>query len=287
MIRRAIATALFLGLLARPVSGPGRGSPPKRAENVIVVTLDGFRHQEFFAGADESLIDAKAGGVPDAGGLKRRFWRETAEARRECLLPFLWGTRRQGGADLRRSLAPRPGAADQRHEVLVPRLQRDVLRVRRRADRLQRQEGQPEPLGPGVPRRPAGLPGPGRGVLHLGRVPVHLPVRPERPEGPRRVGADRRRAAQRPPAAGQPDAGAAAALLAGQRLRRDHDGGRAASTSGGTSPASCSSGWARPTSGPTGGATTCTSRRPTRPIASCATCGRRSRRCPSTRARRP
>ena len=38
--------------------------------------------------------------------------------------------------------------------------------------RLQRQEGQPEPVGAGVPQRPAGLQGPRGGGLHLGRVPV-------------------------------------------------------------------------------------------------------------------
>src|SRR3954464_15748172 len=82
MIPRPVVMALFLGLLARPLPAQA-GAPLSRAENVLVVTLDGFRHQGVFAGADESLIDARAGGVPDATGLKRRFWRETAEARRE------------------------------------------------------------------------------------------------------------------------------------------------------------------------------------------------------------
>jgi hypothetical protein len=91
MILRLLAPGLILGFLGRPVPAQA-GAPPSRAENIIIVTLDGFRHQDFFAGADESLIDAKAGGVPDAEGLKHRFWRETAGARRERLLPFLWGT---------------------------------------------------------------------------------------------------------------------------------------------------------------------------------------------------
>jgi hypothetical protein len=70
---------------------------PRRAENVIVVTLDGFRHQEFFTGADGSLLDPKAGGVRDVDGLKRRFWRASAESRRETLLPFIWGTVARAG----------------------------------------------------------------------------------------------------------------------------------------------------------------------------------------------
>ncbi|MDR3634119.1 MAG: AP protein [Isosphaeraceae bacterium] len=91
MFARTIATVSLLGFLA--TAGPTRAEgPPRRVEDVIVVTVDGFRHQEFFGGADETLMDAKAGGVPDIAGLKRQYWRETAEARRETLLPFVWGT---------------------------------------------------------------------------------------------------------------------------------------------------------------------------------------------------
>ena len=64
----------------------------RTAENVIVVTLDGFRWQELFGGADESFMDAKQGGVRDVPGLKRRYLRPTAEGRREALMPFFWGT---------------------------------------------------------------------------------------------------------------------------------------------------------------------------------------------------
>jgi hypothetical protein len=66
--------------------------PVSRAENVLVVTLDGLRWQEVFGGADETLFDSKLGGVRDLPGLKRRYWRDAPEARREALMPFLWGT---------------------------------------------------------------------------------------------------------------------------------------------------------------------------------------------------
>lgn len=88
--RIIIAVALLGGFL--PPASSRADEPPARADNLLVVTLDGFRHQEFFAGADESLIETKAGGVRDVPGLRRLFWRDTAEARREALLPFLWGT---------------------------------------------------------------------------------------------------------------------------------------------------------------------------------------------------
>jgi hypothetical protein len=64
----------------------------RKAENVIIVTLDGFRWQELFDGADESFMDAKQGGVKDIAGLKKKYLRETVEIRREALMPFFWGT---------------------------------------------------------------------------------------------------------------------------------------------------------------------------------------------------
>ncbi len=66
--------------------------PALKTRNVIVVTLDGFRWQEFFAGAEKGLIDRDAGGVRDQDGLGRRYLRATAEEGRKTLLPFIWGT---------------------------------------------------------------------------------------------------------------------------------------------------------------------------------------------------
>jgi hypothetical protein len=65
---------------------------PPRTENLIVVTLDGLRWQELFAGADEDLLNKEFGGVRDLPGLKNRYWRNTPEARRQALMPFFWGT---------------------------------------------------------------------------------------------------------------------------------------------------------------------------------------------------
>lgn len=57
---------------------------------VILITLDGFRWQELFTGADSLLIGNKDY-VHNADMLKKAFWRETPEERREALLPFFWG----------------------------------------------------------------------------------------------------------------------------------------------------------------------------------------------------
>jgi hypothetical protein len=77
-------------LLIVPVLPPSLAATA--ADNVVFVTWDGFRWQELFGGAEESLLNKDLGGVPDAPALRDSFWRDTAEQRREVLLPFVWGT---------------------------------------------------------------------------------------------------------------------------------------------------------------------------------------------------
>jgi hypothetical protein len=81
-----------------------------KTQNVVLIVSDGLRWQEIFTGADASLMNDKAGGswtVEPA--LRKRFWRDDAEARRALLFPFLWGTvARQGqifGNQLKGSVA--------------------------------------------------------------------------------------------------------------------------------------------------------------------------------------
>jgi hypothetical protein len=61
-----------------------------KTENVFLIISDGFRWQEVFNGAEGNLLNKTNGGVADPDALKARFWRSTAEARRESLLPFFW-----------------------------------------------------------------------------------------------------------------------------------------------------------------------------------------------------
>ncbi len=65
---------------------------PRRTENVILIMSDGLRWQEVFSGADASLIDKEAGGVEHPDAVRATWWRDTAEARRQVLMPFLWST---------------------------------------------------------------------------------------------------------------------------------------------------------------------------------------------------
>lgn len=73
------------------------GDEQHQTEHVVLVTLDGLRWQELFAGADESLLDKDRGGVRDVDATRERFWRTDADERRTLLMPFFWNTiARQG-----------------------------------------------------------------------------------------------------------------------------------------------------------------------------------------------
>src|SRR5262245_32237784 len=64
--------------------------------NVVVVTVDGFRWQELFGGADRGYFRKTSDGKPSPAEL--RFWRDDVSARRTALLPFFWGTIAAEGA---------------------------------------------------------------------------------------------------------------------------------------------------------------------------------------------
>ena len=88
-VSRPIAT----GILAVVASVLGVfAAPPQshRTQNVVFVMTDGLRWQEVFGGADRALMNKENGGVSDVDGLRKSYWRETAEARRGALMPFLW-----------------------------------------------------------------------------------------------------------------------------------------------------------------------------------------------------
>ncbi len=61
----------------------------QKTENVILITLDGYRWQELFNGAEQRLITEKF--VSDSAAVIRKYWLDTPEKRREKLMPFVWG----------------------------------------------------------------------------------------------------------------------------------------------------------------------------------------------------
>jgi hypothetical protein len=83
----------FLLLLISFLSAAGQQG---KTENVIVITLDGFRWQELFNGADSTLIHHQKY-TEDIKNMKEKFWAESADDRRKKLLPFTWNVIAQKG----------------------------------------------------------------------------------------------------------------------------------------------------------------------------------------------
>jgi len=80
---------LFIALAFAPSIGAS-AQQKNKTENVILITLDGFRWQEVFNGADSSLMRQQKFLVdPQA---KEKFWRDDLTERRKALLPFFWTT---------------------------------------------------------------------------------------------------------------------------------------------------------------------------------------------------
>ncbi len=86
----SVAKNLFLLWLL--VALPAVAAPTLQTRHVLLVMADGVRWQEVFTGAEEQLISKEHGGVTKTNDVRKAFWRDTPEARREALMPFFWGT---------------------------------------------------------------------------------------------------------------------------------------------------------------------------------------------------
>src|SRR5881396_2467091 len=90
---QVVILAILSGLL--PLTAAA--STPTKTENIFLITIDGFRWQDVFTGAEALLMNRTNGGVANADRLRRAFWRDTPEERRQTLLPFFWSViARQG-----------------------------------------------------------------------------------------------------------------------------------------------------------------------------------------------
>lgn len=67
-------------------------SQAQPAENIIVVTTDGFRWQEVFNGMDSAIAVNPSFNQGDSVYLFNTYWSPDATLRRKKLLPFLWST---------------------------------------------------------------------------------------------------------------------------------------------------------------------------------------------------
>lgn len=82
---------LCLALLTAGGSALNAQVPARhKTQHIIFVMTDGFRWQEMFEGAEASLMNKQNGKVKDAAALKKAYWRQNVEERREALMPFVW-----------------------------------------------------------------------------------------------------------------------------------------------------------------------------------------------------
>ncbi|MGF7217219.1 hypothetical protein GGR92_003392 [Spirosoma lacussanchae] len=68
----------------------------RHTENIVLITLDGVRWQEVFAGADSILLFDQSY-YQDTAGARKQFWAPTPEERRNRLMPFFWNTMARQG----------------------------------------------------------------------------------------------------------------------------------------------------------------------------------------------
>lgn len=84
-----IFSTLRVALLAAVLLVPADAHAALKTRNVFLITTDGLRWEEVFAGADQELLsDAKLTGNPER--MAQLFWKPTPEERRKTLLPFFW-----------------------------------------------------------------------------------------------------------------------------------------------------------------------------------------------------
>lgn len=107
--RRSLVSLVIVLLLFAAPLGAQEAQEARKTRNVILVTLDGLRHEEVFGGLDRKLVHPVHGGVRDTAALQQAFADAKREQRREKLMPFFWKTiAKQGvvfGDESRRSIA--------------------------------------------------------------------------------------------------------------------------------------------------------------------------------------
>jgi hypothetical protein len=81
----------FVILFFLAVSNLGTAQSNRKTENVFIITLDGYRWQELFTGADLTLIQNKTF-TEDSAGMMAQFWKDSPLERRRILMPFFWNT---------------------------------------------------------------------------------------------------------------------------------------------------------------------------------------------------
>jgi hypothetical protein len=83
--------AVMLCLPATAQEPPPFHADHPKTKKLFIITIDGFRWQEIFTGADPLLV-GNTEYVRDTGLTRRLYWDSTAQERRKKLMPFFWST---------------------------------------------------------------------------------------------------------------------------------------------------------------------------------------------------
>jgi hypothetical protein len=92
-MKRLLISLLFVFLLT------GFLFAQNKTQNVILITLDGVRTEEMFGGLDPEIIKTITK-EDERNGYLAKFGGDTPAARREKLMPFLWGTLLKTGGSI-------------------------------------------------------------------------------------------------------------------------------------------------------------------------------------------
>jgi len=84
-----IILAICLRATEKPTKQQNITSNIPPVHNLFIITIDGFRWQEVFTGADSALINNEKF-TPDTSTMKMMYWATTANERRQKLMPFFW-----------------------------------------------------------------------------------------------------------------------------------------------------------------------------------------------------
>ena len=69
----------------------------QKAENIIIITTDGFRWQEVFKGMDSAIANNSKFNQRDSNYIFKNYWDNNEQERRKKLFPFLWSNIVNGG----------------------------------------------------------------------------------------------------------------------------------------------------------------------------------------------
>ena len=64
----------------------------QQAENIIIITTDGFRWQELFKGMDSAIANNSKFNQGDSSYIFEKYWSDNENERRKKLMPFFWNT---------------------------------------------------------------------------------------------------------------------------------------------------------------------------------------------------